>query len=123
MERWSDSEIASAMAEIEALVDREDLPPWVRRIARAGAERLRDIEAATMANDRDRATAIRDSLTNLLPRGLRGVETLRRATQFIEVDEDKTPVTVTVHWERIPGGRPDVRRSVPTFRTSIPRYM
>jgi hypothetical protein len=101
-EQWSETEIASAMAEIEALIDREDLPPWVRRIARAGHERLRDIEAATSANDRARAMANRDSLTNLLPRGLRGVETLGAAFEYIDVDEDKVPVSVTVHWERIP---------------------
>lgn len=104
MERWSDSEIAAAMAEIEALIDREDLAPWVRRMARAGVERLREIEAAIDTNDRDRAMAINSSLTNLIPRGLRGVEVLRTASEFIDIDEDSAPVSVTVHWERVPRG-------------------
>lgn len=102
MERWSDSEIAAAMAEIEELINREDLPPWVRRMARAGVERLHEIEAAIDTNDRDRAVAINSSLTNLIPRGLRGAEVLRTASEFIYIDEDKKPVSVTVHWERVP---------------------
>jgi hypothetical protein len=102
VEDLSEEEIAAALARIEALIDREDAPLPTRRMARAGLERLRDIQKAIKANNPDRAIAINESLTNLIPLGLRGVDTVRTISEYIDVDEATTPPTVTVHWERVP---------------------
>jgi hypothetical protein len=104
MEDWSAAQIAEALHEIKALAERDDQPLWVRRMARAGLERLMDIERAVGAGDRERAEAIQASMNNLIPLGLRGVDALNATSRFIDVDDTATPPTVTVHWERVSRG-------------------
>jgi hypothetical protein len=102
VEDLSEREIVEVLARIEALIDSEDAPPGARRIARAGLERLRDIQKAMAAHDPDQAIAIQKSLTNLIPPGLRGVDTVLALSEYIDVDQESTPPSVTVHWERVP---------------------
>ena len=101
---WSVAEIADALHGIEILGELDDQPAWVRRMARAGAERLRDAERAMGAGDSERAEAIVASLSNLIPLGLRGTRTIKASSEFIDVDDRATPPTVTVHWELVPRG-------------------
>jgi hypothetical protein len=102
------------IADLERELAREDLPHSLRTRVRIGLERMRDLLDAVHAGNtqlvheliegtvRENGTKRPDGLDQILPNWARGTTVLDALRGIVFVDESQVPVTVTVHWERVP---------------------
>lgn len=140
--------LLSLIDDLEREASREDLPWSLRTYVAIGLDWMKDLLEAVRAGNaqlveelingttRENGTRRPDGLAQILPRWARGVGTLDALRGIVVVDEGQHPVTVTVHWERVPvklrpaaaslaselvdshrdrprGGRPSKRRTPP----------
>ena len=106
--------LLSLIADLERELDREDLPRSLQTRLAVGLERMKDLLDAVRAGNsqlvheliegtvREDGTKRPDGLEQILPRWARGTATLDALRGIVVVDESALPVTVTVHWERVP---------------------
>jgi hypothetical protein len=106
--------LLSLIADLELEADREDLPRTLRTRVAIGLERMRELlEAVRAGNDqlvhelvtgtvREDGTKRPDGLSQVLPLWARGSATLDALAGLVVADESQQPVTVTMHWERVP---------------------
>jgi hypothetical protein len=102
------------LADLRREAARDDLPRNLKLLNRIGIEQVAAmLDAAHAGNTlgldeiingtvREDGTRRSDGLPSMLPRWARGTEVLTAVLGFIDVDESQDPVTVTVHWERVP---------------------
>jgi hypothetical protein len=93
---------------------RDDLPRNLARLTRIGDEHLSALLEAVQAGNRvlveelllgtvrEDGTRRNDGIRQTLPRWARGTATLDALKDIVVVDETQDPVTVTVHWEKVP---------------------
>jgi hypothetical protein len=76
---------------------------WLQDLLDAGrsGDELR-IEELTRGTFRPDGTRRSDGLAAILPLWARGTAVLEALRGIVVVDEDATPVTITVHWEQVP---------------------
>jgi hypothetical protein len=116
-EPYDDAAIAAAidlLADLQREASREDLPENLKGRVRYGIEqvssmleaaRLGDrmaIEDVVLGTLREDGKRHPDGLRQGLPYWARGVAVLEAVSAFVDLDESNDPVTVTVHWERVP---------------------
>jgi len=106
--------LLSLIENLERAARREDLPWNLGTRLAVGLERMRDLlEAVRVGNAqlvgelingtvREDGTKRPDGLVQVLPHWARGTRTLDALRGIVVVDEGQHPVTVTVHWERVP---------------------
>ncbi len=112
-----DSVITAAvdlLGELQRAASQENLPRNLRKLARYGVEQVSAMLEAARAGNRIGIEEIvlgtlgedgkrhPDGLRQVLPRWARGVAVLEALAGVVVVDETQNPVTVTVHWERVP---------------------
>jgi len=102
----------------------ESLPRNLRVLARRGLEWSQDLLVLVRKGDqdlidehvlgelRDDGTRAPTGMTQLLPLWARGTAVLDALEGVVVVDEAADPVTVTVHWERVPVGLRDAAASL-----------
>lgn len=100
--------------ELAAEAGREDLPPTLHKLVVHGLAAMEDLLEAVRAENFQLAHEIMegttrpdgrrrpDGIAQILPRWARGTEVLDALQGVVMVDEDVTPVSVTVHWELVP---------------------
>lgn len=98
----SEDEIDEFLALLDEYVRREDLPVLFRRLARTHHDALVDLKAAADARREDQAKEIVRTFRHTLPLWARKPGALDSLTGIVVVDDKVTPVTVTIHWERVP---------------------
>ena len=93
---------------------RTDLPRNLATLARNGEQQVSALLDAVLAGDRmgvedillgtlkEDGTRTRDGIRQILPNWARGRAVLEALNGIVVVDESQDPVTVTVHWERVP---------------------
>jgi hypothetical protein len=106
--------LLALIAELEREARRDDLSWPLRQRAAAGLQRMNDVlEAVRNGNRqlvdelingtvRENGTKRPDGLRQILPYWARGTDILDALRGIVVVDESEHPVTVTVHWERVP---------------------
>jgi hypothetical protein len=106
--------LLSLIADLERDLDREGLSSTLRTRVAAGLEPMKDLLDAVHAGNaqlvheliegtvREDGTKRPDGLAQILPLWARGTAVLDALRGLVVVDESQQPVTVTVHWERVP---------------------
>ena len=106
--------VLALIAQLNIDANREDLPRILRIKAKSGAEWLQDLLEAGRAGDdlqieeltqgtvRDDGRRRSDGLSAILPLWARGTAVLEALKGIVVVDVAADPITVTVHWERVP---------------------
>jgi hypothetical protein len=106
--------LLALIADLERKASQEDLPWPLRMRVGAGLQRMRDLLEAVHKGNRQLADELingtirengkrrPDGLRQILPHWARGTDILDALRGIVVVDENEHPVTVTVHWERVP---------------------
>jgi hypothetical protein len=106
--------LADLIAALEEQLAREDLPDSLRTRVAAGLAWVRDLCDAVHRTNRqlivelvegtvrENGTKRPDGLDQIVPLWARGTADLAALQGIVVVDESQEPVTVTVHWERVP---------------------
>jgi hypothetical protein len=106
--------LLSLIVDLKRELAREDLPRSLRTRVDAGLERMTDLLDAVRSGNaqllheliegtqRADGTRRADGLAQILPRWARGIAVAKALETIVVVDESEAPVTVTVHWERVP---------------------
>jgi hypothetical protein len=106
----AESLVRDLLTDLEREAAREDLPQNLRLLSQRGAEQVAELRRPSRRptpsasgvwglSEDDRRP---DGFPSLVPRWARGTEVLTALQTSIDVDETQDPVTVTVHWERVP---------------------
>lgn len=110
----AESAASDLLADLKREAAREDLPRNLQLLNRIGVEQVSALLDAVRAGDalgieeivrgtvREDGSRRSDGLQSVLPRWARGTEVLTVVLGFVDVDVSQDPVTVTVHWERVP---------------------
>jgi len=109
-----DQALLSLIADLEREPARENLPRSLRTRLAAGLERMKELLDAVRSGNaqlvdeliegttREDGTQRPDGLAQILPHWARGTAILDALQGIVVADESQQPVTVTVHWERVP---------------------
>ena len=120
--------LVELITELARYASGDDLPVTLRNRARIGLERMEDLLAAVRSGNKLLADEIvhgtfakegrrrSDGLPSILPSWARGHVVLDALVGVVVVDETLTPVTVTVHWERVP---PGLRRAAASLASEL----
>ncbi len=90
------------LAELQREATREDVPKHLKQLHRTGLLLVTDLLEAVRAGNVVGVEEIVLGSRQVLPRWARGTEDLKAVLGFVDVDESQDPVTVTIHWERVP---------------------
>jgi hypothetical protein len=116
------------IADLERVAQDADLPRTLRIKAAIGLERMADVLAAyrkgndllveelVLGTRRSDGTRRADGINQILPYWARGTATLEALRGSVVVDESVQPVSVTVHWDRVP---PKLRRAAASLASEL----